>query len=68
MKSTKFVQMFLETLPPDDRERMHDWAGRIAAAWGRDTIGPDDIRAAVRCAGEEFLPVAGEYTRMKWGR
>lgn len=68
MHTTRFVEMFLETLPPEDRDRTRDWAGRIAAAWGRDTIGPDDIRAAVRCAGEEFLPSPGEYTRMKWGR
>ena len=61
MQITKFVQMFLETLPPEERDRTRDWAGRIAAAWGRDTITPDDVRAAVRCAGEEFLPAPGEY-------
>lgn len=36
MKTTRFVEMFLETLPPEERDRTRDWAGTPS---GRTTSG-----------------------------
>lgn len=41
---------------PDEVDRWVQWAARIAKAYGHAKIGKDDLEAASRCAGEEFLP------------
>ena len=62
LELTRVAALLLEALPDDERERITDWAGRIARAHGHTMIGVDDIKAACRCVGPEFLPGEGEYT------
>lgn len=62
MNITKLAATLLESLDADERDRIRDWAERIATGRGRKAISAADIRAAVNCAGEEFLPEEDAYT------
>lgn len=61
MELTPMAHLVLEKIMGDgERERLREWAGRIAQADGRDRIRVGDVQAALLCAAEEFLPGEGE--------
>ena len=54
---TEPARLILNYLLNDDhRDRIEAWAQQIARAHHRDQIMVADIKAAIMCAGEEFLP------------
>lgn len=53
---TLMAQQCLDAQPQEERDRIREWAGRIARGRGSPVVGVGDIRVAMLCVGEEFLP------------
>ena len=53
---TLMAQQCLDAQPQEERDRIRAWARRIAQGRGSPIVGVGDIRLAMLCAGEEFLP------------
>lgn len=56
MKLSAMAVLSLSQLDAAERERIENWAEQIARANGHEVVLVSDVRAAIACAGKEFLP------------
>jgi len=54
------AEMLFDIKDADRRVEVGDRAERLAQNAGRDKVWIEDVRAAIYCAGEEFMPDEGD--------